>query len=47
MASEEILICPYCLSEDTEINQDLETFEIFHSCNDCSFLWDGTKQWFE
>ena len=47
MASEILICCPYCKSQDIEVNEDLETYEIFYTCNDCLFLWDGTKQWFE
>jgi len=43
-----ILICPNCESENTEIYTDIETDEFFQVCNTCQYLWDeGQKQWFE
>ena len=48
MTMNNILICPYCNSEDTETYIDSETDEFFHTCNTCEFLWEeGHKQWFE
>ena len=43
-----ILTCPYCQSQDTETSSDIETEEIFHTCNACDYLWnDKERAWFE